>query len=550
MRQDVDANRLLDIAASDPDIDDVDEFRNYLRHEGAEVSARESSTDSGTETESFDLTKAEDQIDYEHLPVRAKKSRPGMNDKLKNIVDNTDDEEVEVYRGDNIKLKTYEKMAADSQIAFGTFLFKGWVSGLPYTIQSPDEHLKNIVDYIVGQVYDEIIRNIVTTGFKFGFAFGEKVWSRENAIISAPNDKGEDEIIYEGPLTMLEKVKFMNPRKTFSYFVDRSDEITRVEQRQRTDDVSVDRSKLLWFSLDKEFSNVFGRSRYKNVYSEWYFSKIVNQWDLNDLQKRGSPHLEIRYPRGKSEVNGELKSNREIAMTIAEDLLSDGIVAVPSELHDQGEYRWEVKFADTKQESGSTGKDSRFARKTQELNRKKMKGLGIPPAVADSDSNFANADASGDMLTILIEDVVDQIESVIQKDIVDQVTENNFGPEKKSLVSIKIDRSALGRRSLMKEIFKEMLRAGTSLKGKTLKAWPDVTSMMDELGISSQSLDKVFTDHDGGMDRRSRDPQSEQEDIEDSNDTSGGQGSDRTSEDDRDRDRASERDDATEDEDQ
>jgi hypothetical protein len=332
-------------------------------------------------------------------------------------------------------------------------------------------------------------------------------------------------------------VKFLDPDQGFQYFKDKTDEIVRVMQKQGRTEVSVKRGKLVWFALDRRYSSVFGTSRYKNIYAPWYYSKLNTQYLLNDLQKRGAPHLEIRYPRGNSMWEGEPKPNSEVAMNIAKMLMNQGVVALPSETNDSGDKKWEIGFADTKHQSGQVNP---FIEWLKYSDSKKMKGLGIPPAVADGDSNFSTADAQSDMLVIIIEDIVNQLEEAIQDDVIDQIVENNFGPEFKSMVSLKIDKSALGRRNLAKEILKTMLRSGSSMQGHTLKSWPDPANLIKELGLSTSTFDGVFTEVQGADRPEGETPLDEAEDDEDSNTDARRDGKDE-----RERERQTEREDAT-----
>lgn len=450
------------------------------------------------------------------LRIRGASSRPGLGgpvlgrDRLSNYP--YEDGTYEIYRDDVIPLSTYQKMSCDPTIAFGTFLLKGWVGGLPYTIECSDKLIKGVVDHVLDKIWNPMIRDMMDA-VKNGFAFGEKVWEREDVKIVSDDDEGNRELIYDGKITCLQKVKFLNPAHRFRYFM-RNDEITRVEQIQRLRAVNVKRDKLVWFALDREYSSVFGRSRYKNIYSDWYFSNVNIKYLLNDLKKRGSPHLEIRYPPGRSRIGGQVVQNDEIAMMMAKQLMSQGVVVIPSEVFDNGTEKWSIQFADTKQ----TSSESPFMDFLKYSDQRKMKGLGIPPSVADSDSNFSAADAGGDLLVVVVEDIVNQIEDRIQKDVVDSVVEYNFGPEYKSLVKLKIDKSALGRRNLMKEILKTMLRVGTSMGGSTLKAWPDVSNMMSELGISYTSFDDLFIKN-GNVQQDGKTLVEEAQDDEDSNDT-------------------------------
>jgi hypothetical protein len=273
------------------------------------------------------------------------------------------------------------------------------------------------------------------------------------------------------------------------------------------------------------------------VYEEWYYSKVNAKYMLSDLQKRGSPHLELRFPRGKSRLDGELVPNSVIAKNIAKKMMSDGLAVLPSETYDNGEHKWTIAYANTKQGASK----SPFLEYLKYSDQKKMKGLGIPPSVAGADSNFSSADAGGDMLVVVVEDIVNQLEDIIQKDVVEDIVEYNFGPEMKTLVNLKIDKSALGRRQLMKEILKVMIRTGTSMRGHTTKSWPDPSSMMNELGITSAPFADVFTEM-AGADREDGESQvDEAERDEDSNTDAR-----RSEPDDRDRERDASDDDATE----
>jgi len=524
-----DRQRISRIADTDPHVD-REAFDTFLdrTYSSPEVSQQESSRDEDT----FEFSS-------EMYQIRGATVRPGMGNASLERSDlsnrPTEDGEYEIFTDDPISLQTYKKMSVDPEIAFGTFLLKGWIGGLPYTVECPDPMIKGVVDHILKGLWKDLIRNMMDA-LKVGFAFGEKVWERSEVSIAGEDDDGGKKMLYTGKITNLKKVKFLDPSHQFQFFKDKTDEIVRVQQSQRSGDKSVERSKLVWFALDQEYSSVFGKARYKNVYSEWYYSQVNVKYMLSDLQKRGSPHLELRFPRGKSRLDGELVSNSAIAKSIAKKMMADGIAVLPSETYDNGEHKWTISYADTKQ----SGSKSPFLDYLRYSDSKKMKGLGIPPSVADAESNFSSADAGGDMLVVVVEDIVNQLEDCIQKDVVDQIVEYNFGPEMKSLVDLKIDKSALGRRRLMKEILKVMIRSGSSMNGHTIKSWPDPTSMMGELGITAAPFDDVFREMAGADRQAGETPVDEAEDDEDSNDTDG-----RRNEDDMDRGR--ERDNAADD---
>lgn len=506
MSTDYDIERISRIADTDPHVD-REKFDAFLARTYNAPVQREEKARQAEEVFEFDAAM---------FDIRGATVRPGMGaaslgrEDLSNRP--TEDGEYEIFRDDPITLQTYKKMSVDPEIAFGTFLLKGWIGGLPYTVECPEPVVKGVVDHILEDLWKDLVRNMMDA-IKIGFAFGEKVWERQDVTIPGEDEDGADTILYSGKIASLQRIKFLDPQHGFQFFKDKTDRIVRVQQRQRSRDVSVDRTKLVWFALDQEYSSVFGKARYKNVYGEWYYSQVNVKYMLSDLQKRGSPHLELRFPRGKSRLDGELVPNSVIAKNIAKKMMADGIAVLPSETYDNGEHKWTITYANTKQGQSK----SPFLEYLKYSDQKKMKGLGIPPSVTETDSNFSSADAGGDMLVVVVEDIVNQLEAAIQRDVVDQIVEFNFGPEYKSMVKLKIDKSALGRRQLMKEILKVMIRTGSSMKGHTIKSWPDPSSMMRELGITSATFDDVFTEMAGAERPAGETPVDEAERDEDSN---------------------------------
>jgi hypothetical protein len=524
----VNFDKIERISQADPDVD-IQKMQDTLSKTFGETITPERSKTS----ESEQVTS-----DFATLPIdpRGDKSRPGLGEeKLRNNDYLRDPERV--YNNDRIPLKTYRKMSMDPEISFGTKLIKSWIGSLPFSVETKDKRMRSVVEYVLEDVWSNLIRDMLDS-IAMGFAFGEKVWQRESVMLTE-TIKGKDKVIFDGKVVSLEKIKFLDPLDDFKYWKSKKDEIAKVEQWQGAEKVTVDRDKLVWFALDRKYSGIFGESRYKNIYTDWYYSKVNQKYTLNDLQKRGSPHIEVRYPVGKTELSdGTIVDNQEVAQKIAKKLMSDGVVAMPSKVNEGGDPKWSVEYADTKQGVS----ESPFIEFLKYTDKKKLKGLGVPPAVTDGESNFSTMDAQGDMLVIIVEDIVNQLEEKIQEDVVDQVVEHNFGPRAKSLVNLKIDKSALGRRQMAKEILKGMMRAGTSMKEKSLSSWPDPVSLMNDLGITSASIDEAFVDAPG-TDRKQNDPQSQEEKKEDSNDTDRSRDPD---DEQRDRERPSERESVTE----
>jgi hypothetical protein len=472
---------IFQYVGKDDEIDFYD-FEDYLKKE---VGTLLSSVPVKIDTFEPEMKRVRDLV----FQLRGETVRPGFGSSLTNEKFRNNPLETDLFEEldfDSIPFTTYKKMALDPQIIMGLFLLKGWIGGLSFDIQTSDRQTKAIVEHVLGSVWSQLVRDLVDAVI-YGFQFGEKVWFREEVELEDPLEDGKDKTVYSGKIVGLKKVKFLDPDQDFKYFKDKNDEISYVTQRQRRGEVKVERSKLVWFALDQTHSGIFGRSRLKACYTTWYYCQITHQYLLRDNEQRGAPHLEIRYPRGSTVIDGSPVGNDELAVELGGAVKSTGVALLPSDIDEKGNYKWTIKYADNKQ-----GQDSSpFMDYLRYGDVKKLSALGIPSAVL-GDATFGQADAQSDMLLVIIEDIVSQIENVIQRDIVSQIVEYNFGPKQVSKVKLKIDRSSLGRKKLFKEILVNMIRTGSSIPGYEPKIVPSVPGLCDDLAIPVEEFTQAF----------------------------------------------------------
>lgn len=465
--------------SNDPDIENPREFEKFVNDSSVRM-----------------ISSPTPSIGFQRDSV-ASKVRPGIQVKMiseKESLRNSPGEkgEFEVSRTDSIPLRDYRRMSRDPAIQLTTLLFRGWIAGLKYDIASPDPQVSAVVNYVLRSVFAETVRNLLSA-IVYGFAFGEKVWQRENVTLRGLNDEGEEEVVFSGQIVSLRKIKFIDPDEGVRFFKDRRDEISRVEQDQSGSKVSVKRRKLLWFALDKEFSNIFGRSRFKNVYDAWYSYQINQQQMLRHVQRTGSPPLKIRYPNGTSYLQtadawlgtsaAAEVPNVQIAEDMAKTYLNHGACLLPSERDENGHYLWDLEF-----DTVSNTETSPFTSVLSVLAARMSEGLGVPSALTVGESNFAEANAQAEMLLVVVEDLVDQLEGVITSDLIRQIVEFNFGPEAVPSVSFTIEKSGLGRRKLFKDIFINTLRTLLSRKDLLPVSVPDLTKLGREMNLPMAPL--------------------------------------------------------------
>lgn len=488
-------------AIADPDIGDVESYISFLK--------LETEINPGMYHITEDTSEFAQQVEHARMLETlgddyVNRVRPGMKAALKAVesLRNSPNEQdvFEVWNPDTIPLHIYAKMRRDPDIKFNTLLLKGWISSLKYSIDCDDEAVRRVVDRAIARIYTQAIRGMLTS-IAYGFAFGEKVWQRQIEDMSDPppdEDDPDDRFVLQRNVVSLRKVKFIDPRADVKFFKNKRDELDHVTQNQFPKEVKVMRPKLVWFTLDDEFDCLFGESRYKGIYNEWFQGNVTLQQLNRHVHRTGSPPLKIRYQNGmiwdpstQSNILGV-----EIAKAMAKAYLSQGLILLPSERDQDGNFLWDMEF--DKIENTDTAP---FTNVLDVLTARKAKGIGVPPSLATGAANLGDANTQTEALIIVVEDLVDQLESVFQSDIVDQVVDYNFGPQYVSRVKFSIEKSGLGRRKVFKEIFVNVLRTMMSKDGFEPANYPDIVEMGEELGIPMKRLSKqvvrVKSDNEG-----------------------------------------------------
>jgi hypothetical protein len=470
-------------------------------------------------------------------------ARPGMVGKLeadKLEVNPTEAlKEYEVTNTDTIQPRVYRQMSYDSTITIATIVVQGVVSGLKYHISCDDPVIQSVIDQGYKRVHNDLVRNLVRTGFQDGYCFGEKIWKREIFEVTSINEDGEVETLHSGPGVSLESIKWIDPLANLKFFKSKkTGKLVYVEQQQGGGKiVKVPATSLVWFTLDKQYDNIFGRSRYKAAYPYWWNSKIGNQWSLKHLERTGEPMLVGRHPNGLTfvpTVNGTASQvqNSVVMTQILLGAKSGSKITLTSERDKESkEFLWDFEYKEPK-----SGDIKPFLDWDIHNERKKLEALGVFSSLIMPGSNFSDADAKLDLLVAILEDLVNQMEGTIQADVIDPLISYNFGEEYIKQVSYSIDRGGLGRRTILKEVLNNALRMSASVDGRSLTIWPDIEALLKELGIPTRPFKAQFFEDEQAK-ATGETPLQEKEADEKSNDVEGGT----RQPDNRERDRSTER---------
>lgn len=448
--------------------------------------------------------------------------------------------EDETYNKDPIPACTYRSMGFDPKLKITSKLICGFISRLQFDIESSDPKKAALAKYALKDIYSNLVRDMTDIGMKNGYLFGEKIWEKKKVKIY---DEVTKEVAYNGTAILPKKVKTLDPDNNFDFYIDtKTDELVRIEQHQSGGVVAAPRKKIFWFALDQEYSNIFGTSRYRSAYQAWYFANGLEQALLSKLDTTGEPILLVRFPPGQNMMNGKPVPNDVIANSIVEKVQSDKFIAMPSEKDQGGENLWDISYVELKNSDNDA-----YLKAIEYFDKKKVESLGMFGNIIAGDANFSEIDAKEDLTLVLIEDMVDQIEACIQKELVDWIVSYNFGPKHIPDVRLKIDRNSLGRSKMLLDILKETMRGLFGEKTARPKELPDVGRIASHLNIPTtlyaDQVDRGLLDDQMKKEKElqpkpapipgGKDPVKEQQSKEDSN------GRNRKTPDERDRERPS-----------
>tara|TARA_Y100000034_G_scaffold130321_2_gene188471 strand:+ start:5159 stop:6817 length:1659 start_codon:yes stop_codon:yes gene_type:complete len=400
----------------------------------------------------------------------------------------------EVFFSDRIPLFTYRRIANDTAVAMATDLLVGLITSLKYSIKLSDPKKTDVVKAIYDRHHSALVSEMVRKGRQNGFCFGQKIWSRRTLELFERKD-GKEKSKFRGSIIDLDRVKMINPESNLHFYLDKYEDLAYIEQHQAEKGrVKVTRQQLFWFVHQPEYSNIFGTSAFKKIYPFWHYYKIGFQYAIRHLEKVGSPHLEGRFPQGSTKV-GKGKSqrrvpNKEVILMMAEAVKSTGGVAMPSDRYEDGSFMWSLEYKYPDKNSAAN-----YIEFLSYLDGKKMQGIGVPGAIVsqDSGSNYSDTDARVQILMIIVESLISMIEGTIKREILDYIVMYNFGNKYVDDLIFRMDRGALGRRKLLKELLLQYLKIAENQEGFVLNSFIDFDALLEDFGAPAAARDEVMS---------------------------------------------------------
>lgn len=317
----------------------------------------------------------------------------------------------ESFNPSDIDIKTYKEMLKDAQIKAGFSLIKFAALSREWELIWPKDSTKatikerkEINEFIQSNFenMDEGLEgalSTVLTSIVFGFSVTEKVFD----VI--PDGKFKN-------LIALKRLKGLDP-ETIEFVVDSFGNLEKVLQSTSTDDekIALNISNLIIYNTDAEFGNIYGVSRLRAVYKNWFIKDIlIKFWNIA-LERFGIPILVGTVPTSQDfqKMQGIL----------------DGLKFKSSITKNPG---WEIEALETGIGRSSGGD---FATAIKYHDEQILTGLLIPPTVLTSaeGGSFALSKTQFSVFQLMLKQVARDIEQIVEKKIVRPLLKLNFSTQ-------------------------------------------------------------------------------------------------------------------------
>ena len=385
------------------------------------------------------------------------------------------------YNSWDVPLNVLDSMRRDYQVALGLSIVKYPITNLGFTVTCDNEVQRDFVAHVMKKIWWDTLRSFLLA-IDYGFVGLEKVWENVRYDI----DPGLNQRKLKGrSFIVLKKVKPLHPR-TVRLVVDQYGNFVRLNQRVSnvSDLVKLAPNKSMLITYNKEFGNLFGRSRMIPAYEAWYWKVISTQFFLRWMERQSIPPYKIQYPKGISKIStdGAQRSNQDIAMDLAQILSSYGNVAIPSELYDESKLpKWNI-------EGISSGRQNNRLNLKEVLedvwNTAILRGLLIP----DANSLGGLTETTADQVFLSsLGDFVKQIEEAINNDIIQPMLHWNFPKDEIASCRLNIDDIDFQKRQEMRKLLSKILDVSSTFVKQTgklpFKFFPDMEKILNILDI-------------------------------------------------------------------
>lgn len=309
---------------------------------------------------------------------------------------------IEPYNPDDLirrkGISIYEKMMNDEQIKATLEMKKSAVLASGWNIlsdgQSDDD--KSVLEF-TKTVFNKInVQQLILdllTALEYGYSVIEKI---------VEYDKKTGKWIY--------KKLCSKPPHGFYFNLNEFGELVKIEQEQTKGLIPIPREKLIIFSYNSEFGNIYGNSDLRAAYRAWWSKDcVIKFWNIFN-ERFGVPTVIGRHPRGAT------KDEKSTLFNIIKHLQAKTTILAPEN------FNFEFK------EVSKTGSET-FESAVKQYNAMITRALLMPEQLGFGDTaqgSYAKAGVHLDLYSIILGRLRADIEEVIFNEVIKSLIDWNF----------------------------------------------------------------------------------------------------------------------------
>jgi len=373
------------------------------------------------------------------------------------------------FSPESIPLSVKKRMRRDPQIRLGLNIIKAPIMALDFWVEGDDGEIAAFVEAALRPIWRLLLRSSLNA-VDFGFQAHEKVWKLSELVVDGPGGRRRYSDIF-----LYKKIKDLDPAEVALLADERGD-----YAGFRQGEIEVAAEKTFVMTSGREWGNLYGRSRLDFAYEPWYWAAIMYMFCNRYFERKGDPPILGRAPaEERLDKDGAAINTLDEAATVISNLKAGGTAVFPDERDEAGNLRWDFQYLlDDK-------RADQFLRYIEHLEVMKLRALLVPERVLTQDTStgsYAMARAHTETFLLSEENLLQEILDHINKYLVPQLVEYNFGPGRGSF-QVRTRGLSTGHLEILKDVLLRLFDNDEAAPGERLKDLIDISKVLEELDI-------------------------------------------------------------------
>ncbi len=357
-----------------------------------------------------------------------------------------------IFDPDRVTLPDLFRMRRDPVIKMALYYTKALMARADYAIECEDPAIKAGMEEQVAEVHSSTMRTALNM-FDFGYQATVRQYGfgTMHATFEDP-DSGRVRRVWDDTVVrpvLIGNLISVPPQHATVNLKDgrfngfNTTMVSNGQKVNQVDEPDIPKEFALWFTneFEEEFGDYYGVARILPAYEPWYAYHFTHHMRNRHIEQDADPSLQVWYPTGTYRDPTDLdefgeptvKSNRDAALLIGDQLRGGSTIAWPSEVHidEQGKSTpvrlWEAQFL-----QGGDNLEA-FNAVLNDLRVEKLRACLIPEEALTAElgghGSRASAGTRVDIFTQSMEMSADYMDQIWTNRIMRPAVEANWGKD-------------------------------------------------------------------------------------------------------------------------